>query len=174
MHDTILGEWAMFFQERTSIAGNKLLGVILTFLLMFCFLLIGSLNKIAQVSSVLFLLSYMIVNFACLFLEWASAPNFRPTFKVYGIGSCFVGGLGCLVMMFVINISLAFACIGVGLAIAFFLNFTTQPRYKEWGSIGQALMFHQVRKYLLLMDIRKDHVKFWRPQILLMVSNPRY
>lgn len=153
---------------------NPILAVIASWLLVQLGVMVDSLNVIAQVNSVLFMTSYLAINLACLGLDLASAPNFRPTFKQFSWVTSLAGLAGCGALM--LGLRALYAC-GAGLAcgalvVALHLlsPAAAEPR---WGSLSQALIFHQVRKYLLLLDPRRAHVKFWRPQILLLVASPR-
>ncbi|NWR25592.1 S12A9 protein, partial [Emberiza fucata] len=162
---------ALALAKKTSASGNPVMAVILSWLVVQLVLFSGKLNTIASVVTIFFLLVYATVNLACLALEWASAPNFRPTFRYFTWHTCLLGIAGCCVMMFLISPVSASASLGFLLLLLLALHYLSPS--STWGYISQALIFHQVRKYLLMLDVRKDHVKFWRPQMLLMVQNPR-
>ncbi|XP_022623354.1 solute carrier family 12 member 9-like [Seriola dumerili] len=157
--------------KKTSQSGNPWVSVLISWFLVQLVLFSGKLNTIASIVTIFFLLVYAAVDLACLALEWASAPNFRPTFRYFTWHTCVLGIVGCAVMMFLINAIYASASIAFMLLLLLLIHYLSPT--SSWGYISQALIFHQVRKYLLMLDVRKDHVKFWRPQVLLMVSNPR-
>lgn len=145
--------------------------VLFSWLVVQATLFLGQLNAIAPIVTMFFLVSYCVVNLACLALKLAAAPNFRPTFQVYARYTSALGALSCLVLMFFINA--AYAGVTMAVMVILFIYLLLRGPATPWGDVSQALIYHQVRKYLLRLDIRKSHVKFWRPEVLLMVSNPR-
>ncbi|KAL0809969.1 hypothetical protein ABMA28_010817 [Loxostege sticticalis] len=169
--DNIFG---FILRPVASHSGNPVLAVVISWLLVQIGIMAGSLNAIAQVNSVLFMTSYFAINLACLGLDLASAPNFRPTFKHFSWVTSLLGLLGCAALMFALRPLYAFgaalACCTLVVALHLLSPAAAEPK---WGSLSQALIFHQVRKYLLLLDPRREHVKFWRPQMLLLVASPR-
>lgn len=171
--DQVFGSWLNFILKGTW-NNNPIAAVILSWILVELVLLFGEFNLIAQINSVLFMLSYMATNLACLSIEITGAINFRPTFKYFTWHTAFIGLMGTLIMMFVINAIYASMSLVVLIILVVALHlFSPAAQGAQWGSISQALMFHQVRKYLLMLDSRKEHVKFWRPQMLLLVASPR-
>ncbi|XP_072945943.1 solute carrier family 12 member 9 isoform X2 [Epargyreus clarus] len=169
--DNIFG---FLLRPMASHSGNPVLAVIMSWLLVQLGIMVGSLNTIAQVNSVLFMTSYFAINLACLGLDLASAPNFRPTFKHFSWLTSLLGLVGCAALVFALRPALAaaaaLACCSLVVALHLLSPAAADPK---WGSLSQALIFHQVRKYLLLLDPRREHVKFWRPQMLLLIASPR-
>nr|XP_056706549.1 solute carrier family 12 member 9-like [Euleptes europaea] len=168
--DDLFGK-ALVPAKKTSSGGNPWVAVVMSWLLVQLVLFSGKLNTIAAIVTIFFLLVYATVDLACLALEWASAPNFRPTFRYFTWHTCVLGIAGCTVMVFLISPIYASASIAFMIVLLLALHYLSPS--SSWGYISQALIFHQVRKYLLMLDVRKEHVKFWRPQVLLMVRNPR-
>jgi len=146
------------------------LASLISYLCVQAMLFLRSLNQIAKVCAVFYLLSYAFVNLACCLLDLSSAVNFRPLQKCHWAAA----GLGavacCALMPFMSPVA---TLVGVAFAAIFaaLVNFAFPPERKDWGSVGQGVLYHQVRKYLLRLDVRKYHVKHWRPQILLAVAD---
>lgn len=131
--------------------------------------LFSDVNKIATFITMTFLMTFAVMNLACFFLVISSAPNFRPSFKYFNRYTAISGAFLSTVAMFVVD-GVSASIVILAMVIFFlFIHYYSQP--KPWGDVSQNLIYHQVRKYLL--RLKQDNIKYWRPQILLLVDNPR-
>lgn len=124
-------------------------------------------NRIASFVTMTYLMTFLATNLACFLLKIGSAPNFRPSFRYFNWQTAAAGALISGVSMFFVDGVYATGCV-VALVLLFVLIHYSSPP-KAWGDVSQSLIYHQVRKYLL--RLRQEHVKFWRPQILLFVND---
>eukprot|EP00040_Diaphanoeca_grandis_P043659 m.9902 g.9902 ORF g.9902 m.9902 type:complete len:973 (+) comp8006_c0_seq1:86-3004(+) len=164
--DNILGEWFKVFSKEKK---EPIRAVLLCWLLVQLVLLIGEVNIIAPIVSMLFLLSYAFTNIACFVLKITGTPNFRPSFKYFSWHTALSGALSCILVMFMIDPG--YAGVSLLLFLALFLMIQYRQVAVPWGDVTQALIYHQVRKYLLRLN--EQNLKCWRPQILNLVENPR-
>eukprot|EP01060_Flectonema_neradi_P014644 TRINITY_DN2127_c0_g1_i5.p1 TRINITY_DN2127_c0_g1~~TRINITY_DN2127_c0_g1_i5.p1 ORF type:complete len:582 (+),score=124.33 TRINITY_DN2127_c0_g1_i5:1432-3177(+) len=119
------------------------------------------------------LITYAATNFATFLYTIAGHPNFRPRFRLFSWFTALLGGIICLVLMVYIQ----WLATLVSLVILSFLTFYVSRRQatsrKDWGDVTQALIFHQVRKYLLRLA-SAQHIKFWRARFLLITHTPKH
>jgi potassium/chloride transporter 9 len=156
------------FGNGDSITDDPKEAIILTWIICQLFLF-ADLNQIATFITMAFLMTFIVTNLSCALLKIGSAPNFRPSFKYFSTKSALSGTIGCLIAMFVVDGISATIIFVTLILLILFIHFVSPP--KTWGDVSQSLIYHQVRKYLL--KLRQDNVKYWRPQILLLVDNPR-
>uniref|UniRef100_A0A672SWS2 Solute carrier family 12 member 9 n=1 Tax=Sinocyclocheilus grahami TaxID=75366 RepID=A0A672SWS2_SINGR len=153
--DNLLGRF-LSPAKHTSASGNPWVSVLISWIFVQLVLFSGKLNTIASIVTIFFLLVYAAVDLACLALEWASAPNFRPTFRYFTWHTCVLGIMGCAVMMFLINAIYASASIAFMLLLLLLIHYLSPV--SSWGFISQALIFHQVQRE---RGERKKNNKFW-------------
>lgn len=156
------------FGQGTKGTDDPILAILLTYILSQLTML-ADINKIASFVTMTYLMTFLVTNLACFLLKTASAPNFRPSFHFFNWWTAAIGAVASGITMFFVDGLSASGCVAILVLIFLIIHYTTPP--KPWGDVSQSLIYHQVRKYLL--RLRQEHVKFWRPQILLFINDPR-
>ncbi|KAJ2493713.1 hypothetical protein IWW37_000344 [Coemansia sp. RSA 2050] len=157
--------------KRVSRSDNPARAIVITYVISQFAFFMGDTNAVAPYTTMFNLIMFGSVNLACLVLKLAASVNFRPTFHYFKAWTACLGALGCFAVMLFVDMVSALVSTGVVILLFLYVHYTCPP--KPWGDVTQSLIYHQCRKYMLRLDLRKDHVKFWRPQILLLVHNPR-
>ncbi|KAL1635171.1 hypothetical protein SLS56_001923 [Neofusicoccum ribis] len=156
------------FGQGTKGTDEPVFAIILTYVLSQLTML-ADINEIASFVTMTYLMTFLVTNLACFLLKIASAPNFRPSFHFFNWWTAAIGAIASGITMFIVDGLYATACVAILILVFLLIHYTTPP--KPWGDVSQSLIYHQVRKYLL--RLRQEHVKFWRPQILLFINDPR-
>ncbi|KAL2007019.1 hypothetical protein VTN00DRAFT_8457 [Thermoascus crustaceus] len=154
------------FGQGTKKHDEPTYAIILTFVVTQLTMLFD-INRIASFITMTYLMTFLVTNLACFLLKIGSAPNFRPSFHYFNWQTAAAGALISGVSMFFVDGLYATACVGILIVLFLLIHYTSPP--KSWGDVSQSLIYHQVRKYLL--RLKQEHVKFWRPQILLFVND---
>ena len=159
------------FAQGTEVSDTPIYAVLVTYVFCQAILFVDSVNTIAQLVTMTTLLTFGTLSFATCALKAGGAPSFRPSFKYWNIWTAGGGAISCFGAMFFTNPTAAAACIIFAVMLFVMIHFFSPP--KPWGDVTRNITYHFVRKYLLRLDERKGHVKYWRPQILLLANNPR-
>ena len=120
-------------------------------------------------------MSYMLVNLSLLLVSVSGTPNFRPRFKYFHWSMALVGLVANFVIMWVLSWLYALiACIIfiiIVVLLAIYNSYRDNKSELEWGDVRMAILYHQIRKFLLRLNPREDHGKLWRPSLLLLAES---
>ncbi|XP_061591860.1 solute carrier family 12 member 5b [Cololabis saira] len=131
-------------------------------------IIIASLDAVAPILSMFFLMCYMFVNLACALQTLLRTPNWRPRFKFYHWALSFLGMSLCLSLMFICSWYYAIVAMGIATCIYKYIEFCGAE--KEWGDGIRGISLSAARYALMRLEEGPPHTKNWRPQILVLVN----
>uniref|UniRef100_A0A8C2WME8 Solute carrier family 12 member 4 n=1 Tax=Cyclopterus lumpus TaxID=8103 RepID=A0A8C2WME8_CYCLU len=163
----ILNFWFQVFGHGKT-NGEPTWALLLTGLIAELGILIASLDMVAPILSMFFLMCYLFVNLACAVQTLLRTPNWRPRFKYYHWALSFLGMSMCLALMFIS--SWYYALVAMVIAGMIYKYIEYQGAEKEWGDGIRGLSLSAARYALLRLEVGPPHTKNWRPQLLVLLK----
>ncbi|KAF6730632.1 Solute carrier family 12 member 6 [Oryzias melastigma] len=140
--------------------GEPTWALLLTALIAELGILIASLDMVAPILTMFFLMCYLFVNLACALQTLLRTPNWRPRFSYYHWTLSFLGMTICLALMFIS--SWYYAIVAMVIAGMIYKYIEYHGAEKEWGDGIRGLSLSAARYALLRLEEGPPHTKNWR------------
>ena len=160
-----------YFAKGHGPTQNPRRGVLLSLAIALGTIAIGSLNAIAPVVSMFFLISYGLLNYATYFEARAASPSFRPRFRFFDRRLSLVGTLLCFGVMLAINAFAGVAALAILVAIHQYLRRLDRPQ--RWADANRSYYFQRAKESISAMRAESANPRSWRPQVLAFSADPK-
>ncbi len=161
----------LWFGKGHGPSNNPRRATVLSLLIAFATISLGSVNVIAPVVSMFFLISYGLINYATYYEARASSPSFRPRFRWFSRWASLAGAVLCGGAMLAINPLAGVLAMILLAGIYKYLEHRDIPA--RWADAAAAHHFNRAMESIRSLDNEVQHARNWRPQILLFSADQR-
>ena len=160
-----------FLAKGRGEANEPMNATIVTALIVFVFVAMGSVNFVALIISMFFMITY---GFLCLvsFLEhFAGNPSYRPTFRSKWYLSL-IGALACFIMMFQMAPVYAFLAL-ISIAVIYWSLKRGREEEDDLSAMIKGVLFQLTRRLQILIQRKQASVTLsnWRPSFIAVSSS---
>jgi len=161
-----------FFSPGWGANNDPVRGYVLVFLISLGCILIGELNLVSSLLSNFFVAAYALINFSVFHASITKSPGWRPSFKWYNPWLSLLGTVLCTFSMFAMDWITALITLVITMVLYFYIYYRKPDA--NWGSSTQAQVFVNALKGVQNLTETADHVKNYRPKVLVLTGNPAH
>lgn len=159
------------FEKGHGDSNNPRRGVLLTMVIALITIGLGSLNLVAGVVTMFFLISYGLLNYATYAEARGNSPYFRPRFRYFNAWLSLAGAILCLGAMLAIN-PLVGACAAAGMFMVYRYLGLRSDQPERFSASDRSHRLQRVRSELHALSSRESHPRDWRPVVLAFSDDP--
>ena len=158
-----------WFSTGSGSSNNPRRAVLLSLAIALATVTLGSVDVIAPVVSMFFLISYGLLNYATAYEASSGSPSFRPRFRFFDRRLSWAGAALCLVAMILINPTSAALALALLWGIHRYIGARPLPR--RWSDAAYSHHFQKAKESIRQLAGETPSPRNWRPQLILFTSD---
>ncbi|MFH1359485.1 MAG: amino acid permease [Candidatus Omnitrophota bacterium] len=152
---------------RMNKKGEPTTAILFTALLSLITLLFGTLDNVAGLLTMFFLITYGMINLSVFIEQSIGLVSFRPSFRIPQLIS-FLGSAGCFVLMFFINAKFSLIAILTIVLIFWYLVKREMKTYSP--DVRSGLLVFGAEQLAKMAAGLPYHPKIWKPNVLVSIK----